>query len=341
VLGNLLCSQATLMIRQPGKIVGPIAHFLGILYDGLFNFIYQFFQSGSLGVAIILFTVLVKFVLFPLMIKQQKSTFKMQQLQPELNKIREKYKDKKDQQSQQRMAFEMQAFQKENGVSMMGGCLPLVIQLPILYALFYIFQQAYMYVGVINTNYTEIANAIISIPVNLRMEVFQPYAQAFVDSNKLATFDLNVTKDLLALVNHLKMSDWTNILGQLGSKGNIFGPLLDAKVHIETFCGISLVDKAGYGFPGIIIPIFAASTTWLQSKITMVNTPSSSGGADTAAMMSKSMMYTMPIMMGGMTIFMPAGLGLYWTVSNIFTILQQVLLKKYYIKKSEKEEANQ
>ena len=134
-------------------------------------------SAGTLGLAIIIFTLVVKLILFPLMVKQQKSSFKMQMLQPELNKIRKKYEGKTDQISQQRMAFEMQEFQKKNGISMVSGCLPMLIQLPILYALFYLFQNAYVYVDAIGQNYTEIANAIINIPKELRLEAFQPYAQ--------------------------------------------------------------------------------------------------------------------------------------------------------------------
>lgn len=333
----LVDSSVLLIGRTPGAIVGPIAKFLGVIYNGLFEFIYNVFPGGSLGLAIILFTLLVKLVLFPLMIKQQKSSFKMQQLQPEMNKIRQKYKDKKDQASQQKMAYEIQEFQKKNGISMVGGCLPLLVQLPILYALFYIFQQAYMYVDVVANNYTEIANVIINIPTQVRMEVFQPYAQAFVDANKMSNFDMNMTKDVVMLVNDLKIADWTNIVAQLGESGKNLVPLLATKSQIESFIGIPLVYKAGLGFPGIIVPILAAVTTWFQSKLTMSSNAASKDGSDPAVAMTRSMMYVMPAMMGFMTITMPAGLGLYWIISNIFTIGQQILLNKFFKKKFAKE----
>ncbi len=331
-----MSSPLLLVVRKPGAIVGPIAKFLGVIYNGLFEFIYQTFQSGSLGIAIILFTLLVKLVLFPLMIKQQKSSFKMQQLQPEMNKIKQKYKDKKDQASQQKMAYELQEFQKKNGINMLGGCLPLLVQLPILYALFYIFQQAYLYVDVVANNYSAIANVIVSIPKDLRMDVFAPYAKTFVEANKITNFDMSVTKDVVMLVNELKLADWTSILSQLGDSGKGLVSLLATKNQIEYFLGIPLVYKAGLGFPGIIIPILAAATTWLQSKLTMT-TSASSDPKDPAAAMNRSMMYMMPAMMGFMTITMPAGLGLYWVVSNLFTICQQILLNKYFKKKFAKE----
>ena len=205
-----------LVLRKPNFVFGAIANILGIIYNALFNFIYGISTNGSLGIAIILFTIIVKFILFPLMIKQQRSSFKLQQLQPEMNKIRAKYKDKKDQLSQQKMALELQEFQKKNGISMLSGCLPLLIQLPILYALFYIFQQAYLYVDVIAQNYTEITNVLNSAPETVRTAVFQPYLE-FWQSDMLtkalegfskAGYDANMIQNF-ALIDIFKSDDWT------------------------------------------------------------------------------------------------------------------------------------
>ena len=326
--------EALPSVRQPGKIVGPFADLMGKVYNLLFELLHSNTSAGSLGLAIIIFTLIVKLILFPLMVKQQKSSFKMQALQPELMKIRKKYEGKTDQMSQQRMAFEMQEFQKKNGVSMVSGCLPMLIQLPILYALFYLFQNAYVYVDVIGHNYTDIANAIVNIPVSLRMEVFQPYAQEFANAYKNVAiikdgFDMGSVNNVVMLVNYLKPDDWNVILQNLGDAGSSLVPLLATKSSIETFLTIPLVSKAGLHFPGIIIPIAAGITTWLQSKIMMMMNPQNSDTGNPAAAMTKSMLYTMPIMMGVFAINMPAGLGLYWTISNLFGILQQVILSKH------------
>jgi YidC/Oxa1 family membrane protein insertase len=283
-------------------------------------------------------------LLFPLMVKQQKSSFIMQQMKPELDKIRAKYAGKTDQMSQQRMAFEMQELQKKNGASMMGGCLPMLIQLPILYALFYLFQNAYVYVDAIGNNYVNIANAILNIPVATRMEVFQPFAQEFVDAYKNMAiikdgFDMGQVNDIVMLVGNMKQGDWDVVLQNLGTQGVELAGLLATKNEIETFLTIPLVTKAGLGFPGIIIPIAAGATTWLQTKIMNMMNPQNMDPSNPAAAMTKSMLYTMPIMMGVFSITMPAGLGLYWTISNIFGIVQQVILTKYYRKKFEREAA--
>lgn len=336
--------EALPSVREPGVIIGPVANLMGKVYNMLFDLLHSSTSAGSLGLAIIIFTLIVKLILFPLMVKQQKSSFKMQQLQPELMKIRKKYEGKTDQMSQQRMAFEMQDLQKNSGVSMLGGCLPMLVQLPILYALFYLFQNAYVYVDVIGQNYTDIANAIVNIPQALRMEVFQPFAKEFVDTYQNVAiikdgFDMAQASDITMLVNYLKADDWIVILQNLGSAGDALAPLLATKNNIETFLTIPLVSKAGLSFPGIIIPIAAGITTWLQSKIMMMMNPQQNDPNNPAAAMSKSMLYMMPIMMGFFSISMPAGLGLYWTISNIFGIIQQVILQKHYKKKFAEEAA--
>ena len=317
--------EALPSVRQPGKIVGPFADLMGKVYNLLFELLHSNTSAGSLGLAIIIFTLIVKLILFPL-------------------KIRKKYEGKTDQMSQQRMAFEMQEFQKKNGVSMVSGCLPMLIQLPILYALFYLFQNAYVYVDVIGHNYTDIANAIVNIPVSLRMEVFHPYAQEFANAYKNVAIikdgiDMRQVNEVVMLVNYLKPDDWNVILQNLGDAGSSLVPLLATKSSIETFLTIPLVSKAGLHFPGIIIPIAAGVTTWLQSKIMMMMNPQNSDPGNPAAAMTKSMLYTMPIMMGVFAINMPAGLGLYWTISNLFGILQQVILSKHYKKKFAEEAA--
>ena len=92
----MLTSAALLAIRNPGVIVGPIANVLGVLYNWLFNIIYGITQTNALGLAIIAFTLIIKIILMPLIVKQQKSTFAMQKLQPEMNKIKKKYENKND-----------------------------------------------------------------------------------------------------------------------------------------------------------------------------------------------------------------------------------------------------
>ena len=329
----MFTTTALLAIRNPGVIVGPIAKVMGIFYNWLFNIIYGATQTNALGITIIFFTLIVKIILTPLIVKQQKSTFAMQRLQPEMNKIKKKYENKKDAESQQRMAYEMQKLQKDNNISMFGGCLPLLIQLPILYALFYIFQQAYMYVDVVSQNYDSIANVVLSMPTDLRMDVFADIASKHISSKM--TLDLSVADDIKALIGQITQAEWSTILTNASDYASSLQPLLTEKTGIESFLGISVVENPGLNFPAIIVPIASAASTFLSSKIMMSKNTASMD--DNPAMQSMKMMnYIMPIMMGVMAISLPAGLGIYWTVSNIFQTAQTVLINKYFKAKGEK-----
>lgn len=118
-------------------------NFLNVGLEKFFNFILGGVQAifgnnpnVTYGLAIIVFTIIVRIILLPLNMKQTRSQVKMQQIQPEIKKLQEKYKND-PQKSQQ----EMMKLYKEKGVNPMGGCLPLIIQLPILWALFYVFRN--------------------------------------------------------------------------------------------------------------------------------------------------------------------------------------------------------
>ena len=336
MLETLAASQIlNLAVRTPGMIVGPIAKFLGVIYNGVFNFIYNVGEANALGIAIIIFTILVKTVLIPLAYKQQKSTFAMQKLQPEMDSIRKKYDKKKDAESQQKMALEMQKLQKDNNVSMFGGCLPLLVQLPILYALFYIFQQAYLYIDVVSANYNSISEIFLSMPETFRVDLL---TNAIL-SHKLK-IDVASQSDLLVLINQLNVADWNSILTNAGQYTADLTQAHAVKMQLESFLGINLINNAGFGFPGIIIPLLAGATTFLSSKILMKNSSTSSaeGGAMNQAMQTmKAMNYTMPIMMGVMCVTLPAGVGLYWIISNLIQVAQTLALNKYFESKGEKE----
>lgn len=324
----------SLAARQPGVIVGPIARFLGTIYNGVFNFIYNLTGAHALGIAIIVFTILVKTVLLPLVYKQQKSTFAMQKLQPEMDKIKKKYEKKKDAESQQRMALELQSLQKDNNVSMFGGCLPLLVQLPILYALFHIFQQAYMYIDVVSLNYGDIADVFLTMPEVFRVDLLRD----FIISHKLNPLDVAVKADLLTLINQLDAADWGALLANAGDYTSQLTDLLIQKNELENFLGINMIQNAGWKSVSVAIPLLAGASTYLSSRVMMKENKQSDEGAMGQAMQTMKMMnYMMPIMMGVMCVTLPAAVGLYWTISNLIQVGQSLAFSKYFKSKRDKE----
>ena len=117
---------------------GAIFEPLYKLFGAILKFFYEL--SGNYGVAIILFTLAVNIILLPLTWKQQKSTTKMQSIQPELKKIQQKYKNDKE-----KLNMEMMKLYKDNDINPMGGCLPLLIQLPIIFILYQIVYRPITY----------------------------------------------------------------------------------------------------------------------------------------------------------------------------------------------------
>lgn len=107
-----------------------IANFLGSILKFIFELI------GNYGVSIIVFTIIVKLILMPLMIKQTKSTFAMSEINPKIKEIQAKYKNKPEKQNE-----EIAKLYKESGFNPLAGCLPLLIQMPILMGLFYVFRN--------------------------------------------------------------------------------------------------------------------------------------------------------------------------------------------------------
>lgn len=139
--------------------MGPISQVLGWIMDALFRFTSSF-GILNIGLSIILFTLVVKILMFPMTIKQQKSSKMMTVMQPELMAIQNKYKGKTDNDSMMRMNVETKAVYEKYGTSMTGGCLQLVIQLPIMLALYRVIYTIPAYVGQVKEYFLQVVYAI-------------------------------------------------------------------------------------------------------------------------------------------------------------------------------------
>ncbi|QBD80667.1 membrane protein insertase YidC [Ktedonosporobacter rubrisoli] len=135
-----------------GNLFGPIGYLFNIIFTyPIFNalmLLYHLF--GDFGLSIVVLTVAIKLILFPLTLKQLKSMKGQQALQPRMAEIRKKYKD--DQQAQMR---EMQNLYKEFGINPVAGCLPLLVQMPVLYGLFYAINN------LLSTTKVEVMNSML------------------------------------------------------------------------------------------------------------------------------------------------------------------------------------
>lgn len=290
----------------------------------LMNFIYNITQNY--GVAIIIFTVLIKLLLLPLTLKQQKSLQKSQELQPLLQELQRKYGN-----DQQRFAEEYQKLLKEKNMSMMSGmgcsgCLIQLIQIPIIFGMLY--MMASPLTNILKLDATEIEK--------YKQEVQEIKKQEAIEEiNKNA---LNYTSDELATL--LKNAEETDYMS--GRYYEI--EILDKKDIIDMeFLGINLCDITMYDKSNIalwIIPILSCLCTFITTRLMpKTNTPQQTS----AKPEDKSMVPTaedmpmpdmrvmnamMPIMTGYVATVVPQGVGLYWVTSNLLGVIQQIVLKK-------------
>lgn len=348
-------------LSQVSGILGPFAWVMGTILNGIYEFL-SIFGIGNIAVCIVLFTIVVKMLMLPLTIKQQKGTRLSAKMNPEIQKIQAKYKGKKDQATMQKQQAEMQEVYAKYGTSPMAGCLPLLISLPIMFALYRVIYAIPAYVNDIKDLYNIVAVQFMGI---------DGYAEAlknFVAGNKIQTTSIG---DLKALVptsdaaktvlidvfskfntsnweNFLNIGKWTGVngtevvqyftstsgLSQL--KDIVVNPELNDAIdqikHINRFVGdLNILDTPGLSFPGIIIPIAAAGSQFIQSKLMMTTSPNNNQpmpGGDTM----KTMNTIMPVVSGIFCVFMPIGVGIYWIASSVVQIGQQFFINRYFDK---------
>jgi len=355
-----------LIQQDPGFIVGPIARFLGYIIDFVFNIVYPFTERNSLGISIIILTIIIRFIMLPLAIKSQKSMMAMQKLAPEMEKIKKKYAGNKDPENQKKMQAEMQALYTKNKVSPLGGCLPMIIQMPIFIALTHLMNQSFLYITKLRDVYESLAYQISTLQcINPNPAEFPQWAQALAEKavqyvpNNFGIFQFIASdlvppehpffpyripdmteaaarSNLVRLLNRLQPDEWEYLFNGVfydltrtaPEQLELIRQLYDQKNNIEIFFGLNIIETAGWGFPGILIPILTVLTTFLTSWLSMKLTAQANKDNPQAKMQQRMMMIVMPAMMGFFTINIPIGVGIYWITSSIFQVVQQAILNK-------------
>ena len=144
-----------LLTKNSGAILGPIAQLLGYVMQGIYNLL-ALLGGGeaNIGVTIIILTVVIYSCLYPLTYKQQKFSRLSQKMNPELQEIQKRYNGKKDQASMMKMQEETSAVYEKYGVSPTGSCLQMIIQMPILFALYRVFYNIPAYIPKVKEIFT-------------------------------------------------------------------------------------------------------------------------------------------------------------------------------------------
>jgi len=313
-------------------LLKPFAWLLGVIFEGLFFVIQQLTTNQCLAITIILFTLLVRALMMPLMLSQQRSSRRMTRLQPKVEKIQNKYKGKTDVESQQKMNAEVQELYKANKANPASGCLPLLIQMPILFALFEVLRNVPFYVSEIGNLYETIAEMFMQNSNYVDIINSDTFSSAV---SGLRNFDATTTDGVIDFLYHLSTSQWESLIETVPLTGETFTNAYELLVKYNTF-GISpfianLSENPGWTSWKIIFPLVSGATTFLSSWLSQRANEKRQKMANPNAVQTqqqqsmKMMTYIFPFMTAWFTASMPLGLGLYWIASNLFGIFSQWL----------------
>lgn len=321
------------LTQDQGKIIGPFAILLGFIINALYKFLALFGVESSAW-TIVLMTFIVNGFMIPLTMKQQKSSKLQSRMAPELNAIQKKYKGKQDQQSMLAQQAETKAVYEKYGTSMMSGCLPMIITMPILFALYRVIYNVPAYVDSVKALYE---NAAVTIQQsNGYVDVLQNYLGHVSTKNwgdvgqALSADNGNSVNYIIDILAKLSPTQWHSLAQDLPGITDSVNKSYESIRHVNSFLGMDITSTPSLTSISVIIPILAVVTQMISTKLMTMNNPIDSDNPAAATM--KSMNVTMPIVSGIMGLFLPIGVGLYWVAGSVFRIIQQIFFNKYFDK---------
>ena len=265
-----------------------------LIYDLVQNF----------GLSVILFTVLIRVCMLPLVLKQQKSMAHMQKIQPALQEIQTKYQYDKD-----KLNAETVKLYQQNKINPMGSCLPLIVQMIVLFAVYAIIQNPITYI--LQTTGAGLKEAIEAL--------------------------MQGTDQLTEMSSQLDVSAWVS--NNISVAGNLLKGTGFATSNFAMnfdFLGLNLGKVPGTAIANteaiyLVFPLTAAATTFFTSFISQKMAAKVQGNAQASQM--KTMQYIFPLMTGYFCYILPAAMGLYWIVGNVLQMIQSVTLDRHVVRK--------
>lgn len=344
-----------LLTAYPGSILGPIAKLLGMLMDWIYSGISNITggRVESVVLSIVIITIIIYMCLLPLTIKQQKFSKLSQKMQPEMQAIQAKYKNKKDQASMMAMQEETQLLYQKYGISPMGSCVQMLIQMPILCALYRVFYNIPAYLSGVKGSFTGLVDSIQQTSgyqdtlVSL-MEKYNVVTSSGLNASNVASKLADASGDTLS--NYI-----IDILYKLPSKG--WDALLDGKffdgiqsavekthdalLHFNYFLGLNISDTPWYIIKSnftdkpdkwllfVILALLIPVLSYLTQMINIKLMPQATNGNDQMASQMKMKNLMMPLMSLFFCFTVPVGLGIYWICSALVRGIQQFFVNRH------------
>ena len=332
--------MSILLTKSTMPIVQYVALILGYLMEGIYK-VLDILHIPNIGLAIILFTLIMYILMLPLQVKQQKFSKMNSVMAPELNKIREKYANKKDQESMEKMNAETQAVYAKYGVSATGSCVQLLVQMPILFALYQVIYKIPGYIGSISNIFSGLVDQIVSV------NGYTDIIKQFITDNKISTLQPlysesgeMLKESVVDFLYKLSPSQWHNLENVSAFKGmdGLIQSTSNEIARVNTFLGMNISDnpmalitssfKSGAWLlliAAVLIPVLAYVTQLLNYKLM----PQPDTGTDTTAATMKSMNLMMPLMSAFFCLTLPVGIGIYWIAGAVIRTVEQIFINRH------------
>ena len=320
-------------------LVKYVAEILGYLMNGIYLLLDK---AGipNVALAIILFTIVMYLLMTPLQISQQRFSKLNAVMSPEIQKVQAKYKGKRDQVSQQKMLDETNAIYAKYGVNQAGSCIQLLIQMPVLFALYQVIYHIPGYIGLIGGKLRVVAEDASFVSFFTKfVEKLPNNAQL---TATLGTGSKLTTESVMDTIYKLNPAQWSELLKEAADKDYSAG-LVSLHDYIEratNFVVMNISDtpmnlittsfKAGQWvvlIAAVLIPLLAWGTQVLNMKLM----PTANVNKDSKDSMSQTMntMNTfMPLMSAFFCLTLPVGIGIYWIAGAVVRSIQQFIINK-------------
>lgn len=344
-----------LLTAYPGSILGPIAKLLGILMDWIYSGISNITggRVESVVLSIVIITIIIYMCLLPLTIKQQKFSKLSQKMQPEMQAIQAKYKNKKDQASMMAMQEETQLLYQKYGISPMGSCVQMLIQMPILFALYRVFYNIPAYLSGVKGSFTGLVDSIQQTSgyqntlVSL-MEKYNVVTSSGLNASNAASKLADASGDtlnnfIIDILYKLPSKGWDALMD-----GKFFDGIQsavekthDALLHFNYFLGLNISDTPWYIIKSnftdkpdkwllfVILALLIPVLSYLTQMINIKLMPQATNGNDQMANQMKMMNLMMPLMSLFICFTVPVGLGIYWICSALVRGIQQFFVNRH------------
>lgn len=305
--------------------MSTIGYYICVPFAWLVRLFYNL--TNSYGVALILFTLVIKLIMLPFQMKSKKSMMRMSRVSGQMQELQKRYAK-----NQAKLQEEMQKLYEEEGVNPMSGCLWSLIPFPILIALYSIIRQPITHFMMLSKDVLQtVVQSAADAGVNLTNIVMMDKATG-TPALKDGLYQL-ASYGQINLVKAVQEMGLSTPEGWFDMNYNFLGLDLTATPweYVKNFTFTWAVIGV------ILIPILAGLSQFVFSKLTMKTQPQAdaAGGAS-----MKSMMYMMPLMSVYIAFIMPAALGVYWIAQSVFSLIQEAILNKTFSAKlSEEEEA--